>query len=207
MSVRALPLPRVPRRHCRWCELPITLGRPDRSWHDGREEEPDCLREFQLHTRLDVQYPFVAKRDGEACYRCGEVQIKVVASKCTTYIHGFYDWRDYSIKGAPVVARCEGPYCEVEFKLALELEHTVPLWAVAHLTPAERRKYFGPWNLRLLGPCCHKPKTKAEAKQRAHVLRLAKATAGEKPKPRRKIQSGGFQTKLRRKMNGKVETR
>jgi hypothetical protein len=67
-----------------------------------------------------------------------------------------------------------GQFWAIEWTTALELEHTVALWSVAHLPPDQRRAYFGPENLRLRCVPCHKPKTKAEAAARAKGNRQAK---------------------------------
>lgn len=202
MSVRAFPAPKHtrpagwPGPWCRWCGEGILHGRHDRSRHDGRKGEPNCAREYALHTDRDLQYRHVAARDGERCWGCKETPLKVVRGGESFIYGGFV--RD----GAEWVDGTR--FCRVEIKPALEIEHTVPLWSVAHLPDDERRKFFGPEYLRLLGPCCHKPKTKAEAGQRAKVKRLVDqreqprkpSTMRSRPfpkgGPKRVIQSRGF---------------
>lgn len=89
-------------------------------------------------------------------------------------------------------------YCSVERVTALELEHTVPLWSTTHLSNDERRPLFGPANLRLLGPCCHKPKTKAEAQSRAKEKRQAQMCVGaERRETKNPIRSRGFDSQHR----------
>lgn len=61
--------------------------------------------------------------------------------------------------------RCAWPGCEGCGPL--EVDHKVPLWSVAHLPDDQRRRYFGPDNLWLLGHRHHKAKTKLEAADRA----------------------------------------
>jgi 5-methylcytosine-specific restriction endonuclease McrA len=60
----------------------------------------------------------------------------------------------------------------VVWETALELEHEIPLWMVEHLPPWERRRYFGPTNLKLRCKPCHQRKTAREAEERAHGNRL-----------------------------------
>lgn len=53
-----------------------------------------------------------------------------------------------------------------------DVDHVRPLWS---LTEAERLelRWWGLFNLQLLGPLCHKAKTRAEARQRALARRTA----------------------------------
>jgi hypothetical protein len=173
-NARAFHLPRVPPRHCRWCAAPITRGRKDRTWHDGREDEPRCFYEYQLHTRREIQFAFIAARDGEKCWDCDAAPMR--------WHHG---------------GRCymNGYLCNLVSRVtALELEHEVPLWRTTHLVWEDRRAYFGPKNLRLRCSACHAPKTKDEASKRAKEKRQAKLRVGaERKEPRRKIQGRGFQ--------------
>ena len=85
----------------------------------------------------------------------------------------------------------------------LEVDHRVPLWKVADLPPANRRQYFMLTNLWLLCSDCHKRKSAKESAERAHMKRLGK------PKKRRgrAMQSRPFDTRLRRRMDGRVEVR
>jgi 5-methylcytosine-specific restriction endonuclease McrA len=209
MKVRALVLPKVPARHCRWCEVEITLGRRDRTFHDGRGDEPDCSYEFRLHTRREVQFAYVEHRDGLKCWDCGAAPEKWLrdARGALTYIGGSSDFTDRD--GVTWVAGTH--FCRVERVTALELEHDVPLWRTTHLSDAERRRFFGPENLRLRCKACHGPKTAQEAKARAKEKRQAdklgpNATHEPKP-PWRRIRSKGFDKTLRRRMNGAIERR
>lgn len=62
-------------RHCRQCGRPITQGRRDRRWHDGRNGEPNCV------TRRNARYLWwnstvyvrekVYARDHGICAACG----------------------------------------------------------------------------------------------------------------------------------------
>lgn len=56
--------------------------------------------------------------------------------------------------------------CKTEAR-PLEVEHDVPLWKVRDLPDDERRRYYGPWNLRLRCDLCHKAKSAREARERA----------------------------------------
>jgi 5-methylcytosine-specific restriction endonuclease McrA len=69
--------------------------------------------------------------------------------------------------------RATGEYQEIERVCALEVDHKVPLWSVAHLPPDERRPFFGPGNIWLLCPRCHKDKSRREAAERAAMKRAA----------------------------------
>ena len=71
--------------------------------------------------------------------------------------------------------RATGAQQSIERVCALEVDHKVPLWQVADLPPDERRWYFGPENLWLLCPACHKAKTKREAAERAAQRRFTDA--------------------------------
>jgi 5-methylcytosine-specific restriction endonuclease McrA len=71
--------------------------------------------------------------------------------------------------------RAYGTHWRVWLTCALEVDHKTPLWKVAGLPDDERRWYFGPENLWLLCPRCHKAKTKREAAERAAQRRFAAA--------------------------------
>lgn len=163
-----------PANWCRWCGLDIVHGRAaSRSWHDGREDEPNCKLAWQLHTDRRVQFPHVVGRDGLKCWDCGEAPEKWIKGAYPRYHPPISDYRKDTYVGE---------WWSVERATALEMEHSTPLWAVAHRPDEERRFYFGPHNLRLRCPTCHSKKTKREARDRAHVKRLEapKASKGRK---------------------------
>lgn len=177
MSPRAFPPPKHARPErwegpwCRWCGKPILCGRPIRSRHDGREQpdgrrEPNCAFEYALHTDRSVQFNHVARRDGERCFDCGARPMKWLA-RGPMYICG-----SFTREGAEYVDGTR--YTEVERVTALELEHDVPLWSTTHLTEDERRRFFGPENLRLRCAACHGAKTRGEAGARAKTKRQSK---------------------------------
>lgn len=139
--------------------------------HDGREEEANCSFEFRLHTRREVQFEFVSERDGLKCWDCGEAPEKWLRSP-ETFIGGRPGGETPSHRNPQMILVHGTRYTPVTRVTALELEHATPLWAVAHLPPEERRFYFGPENQRLRCPGCHGKKTKAEARDRAHMKRL-----------------------------------
>lgn len=155
MSVRTFPKRRHDNRGdgwCTWCGLAV--AKPRRTWHE------ECFRRYQLHTDPLVQRDHVARRDGERCWDCGCLPMHwkkgANAVGCTR------------IGGPPEYV---GPYCTLERAYALELEHDVPLWKVWGLPARRRRWYFGPWNLRLRCPDCHKAKSKRESAERAAARR------------------------------------
>lgn len=149
---------------CRWCGDEILhhkgkhIGERNarRGWHDGREGEPECVQSFLLHTRSEVQYRFLVGRDGEKCWDCGKTPMRWRRG------HEVSAWTTGWPKGVPWPR-----YTEVAYDVALEVEHTVPLWSVAHLPDDERAPYYGPANIRLRCPACHGPKTAREAAERA----------------------------------------
>ena len=137
---------------CRWCGLEVLhtdgpgAGRPDRrrAWH------PDCVLTYKLHAWPKLQWAYVRRRDGGRCHRCGERPKK---------------WRAARRESVDRLTRAR--YVRVKRGSALELDHTVPLWSVAHLPAEARRSFYGPDNLRLLCPACHLNKTREEAAERA----------------------------------------
>lgn len=154
MSVRTFPKRRHDNRGdgwCTWCGLAV--AKPRRTWHE------ECFRRYQLHTDPLVQRRHVTLRDGERCWDCGCLPMH---------------WKK-GANASPCVAPGRpdhiGPYCTLERAYALELEHDVPLWKVWGLPARRRRWYFGPWNLRLRCPDCHKAKSKRESAERAAVRR------------------------------------
>lgn len=119
-----------------------------------------------------------------------------------TYIGG-EPGRETPAWNAPHMMMVHGTrYVPVERVTALELEHEVALWSVAHLPDDERRPYFGPTNLRLRCPTCHAEKTKAEAGTRAKGnrqmgLRLDVPREPSKMKSGRKLPGKGEGPKMK----------
>jgi hypothetical protein len=171
---------------CRWCGDKITHGRKDRSRHDGRQDEPDCVLAYRLHTDRSAQVAHVGERDGVKCWDChGEPCKWRRGSELMPFT--FAGRRQFD----PQDGRIEyvGRYMLIERVTALELEHEVPLWSVTHLPDEERRPYFGPTNLRLRCVPCHAAKTKAEATNRAKGNRQAQMRLGVE-KPPSKLKGG-----------------
>lgn len=83
--------------------------------------------------------------------------------------------RTYLLHSDPAVqyrflARSDGEVCSVEGcgeTRGLQVEHTIPLWKVRDLPDDERLHFYGPENLTLMCPGCHKEKTAREAAERA----------------------------------------
>lgn len=168
-GIRKFPMPKHANSgggFCRWCGEAITNSdgkiNKRRTWHKP------CLEAYFLHTRMDDQKSFLIGRDGPACSACGEVKGR---------------WRRLSEHGDldalrrrlpsyeriyPPDAWC-GPVVVIEWATSMQVEHTVPLWAVYHLPDEERSIYFGPENITLMCDPCHKIKTAAEARQRAEA--------------------------------------
>jgi hypothetical protein len=191
MSVRRFPEPETMRRGivgvCKWgCGKPV--AKPALYWHQA------CFEEYALHTRLDHQKEFLIKRDGRRCAMkgCGCVPLKwqaghvmAVTVECIHFRATEPDMVEWAAQlwSRPLgrwmdltpEERATGERQSIERVCALEVDHRTPLWEVAHLPPDERRPYFGPENLWLLCPACHKAKTKREAAERAAQRRFAKA--------------------------------
>jgi 5-methylcytosine-specific restriction endonuclease McrA len=214
-------VPSPPLGFCRWCGGKITLGKfKQRNWHDGRENEPDCLWLYQVATLSDAQRRAVFARDGGKCHDCGETPDRLSrlnpvyrswpqVRKDDFYIHdesersrlgGTVEWR-----GKYLIAA--GPYCVVEFieKHTWEADHDFPLWLVDRTKPREEIiKYWSIDNLVTRCIACHQRKTAEEAAQRAKGKRLRGLTGtGAK----RKIQSRGFDKSHRQKFDGSVVAR
>lgn len=170
MSVRSFPMPVWANRGdgwCAWCGE--TVAKPARTWH------PPCLTAYQLHTWPDVQRHHVVRRDGETCWDCKAAPEKWVRDRYVTTI-GIDRKKERWPEGEPLPR-----YVGIRRAVALELEHETPLWSVAHLPPEERRPFFGPENLRLRCPPCHKAKTAREAAERA-ALKVANQNTPAQPK-------------------------
>ncbi len=94
--------------------------------------------------------------------------------------------------------RCAG--CRNPITLAeMQDDHEHPLWCGGDNEMDNRQ-----------GLCddCHKPKTKCEAKARGKMKRLERIRLHGLKKPKdRKLESRGFDMRLRRKMSGRVEMR
>lgn len=141
-------LPKAAPRQCLWCRQVITLGRADRTMHDGRGDEPRCRQVFNLHKDLDAQRAYLVERDGLGCVGCGHV-----AGRWARF------WRCDAAR-APEHGY-DGETSVIVWRTALEVDHRIALalaWE-AFSGDERRRWFFGPANLRLLCSACHKAKT------------------------------------------------
>lgn len=170
-TIRTCPLPIFPpegrpANWCRWCGGEIVHGRvAQRGWHDGRADEPNCRRERELHTVKDVQLAFLIERDGQRCADCGENPERWHRrGLCSQMPQDLEAWGEAPWPRFSMVRRVS----------ALEVDHDVPLWSVAHLPDDERRPFFGPPNLKLRCEPCHDGKTATEAGDRAKGNRQSK---------------------------------
>lgn len=190
-SVRSFPAPRPVNfgqtGWCKWCGLQIPViidGKKStqRMWH------PECAHQYNLHTRQAVQKEFLIERDGRRCAMCGAAPERWLADQyevhtCVESCFGWQDARpgDWQLDYWPRPTgpwekltpeeKATGKHLRIERVCALEVDHRIPLWKVADLPDDERRWYFGPGNLWLLCPVCHKTKTKDEAAARASARR------------------------------------
>lgn len=150
--IRTLPMPVFPRDQtgygwCRWCgrEILHTDGKRKGQRHKQRLWHPRCKDIWLLHYDSGEQWRFLGRRDGLKCAICPSTPGRWrVLQETPTYTY---------IDRLPLVA--------------LEVDHVVPLWKVAHLPDDERRVYFGPDNLWLLCHEHHKEKSRWEAADRA----------------------------------------
>lgn len=151
-----------------------------RTWH------PACVYDYHLHSRLEQQFDFVARRDGLKCAwpGCGASPERWHWDRAWSHIldYGSTDiywpaslFRDVAWKDRTDEQRNLGALCQIERRTALQLDHRVPLWSVADLPDHERRRYFGPTNLWLLCPDHHAAKTRREAAERAAAKRATGA--------------------------------
>lgn len=189
---RAFPYPkgkhRSQRGWCSWCDGKIeTTNAGRRGWHDGREGEPDCLFELKLHTDREVQVNFLLGRDGPGCCDCGELKGRWSHGGMPTDPDKLRSWGEKWARWYPADVYV-GELEIIDWSTSLELEHDIPLWLVEHLPPWERRRYFGPSNLKLRCRPCHLRKSAWEAAERAKGNRLR----DPKPSRGRKMQSRGF---------------
>lgn len=194
-SVRGFPQPPEMARGvagvCKWgCGKPVK--KPALYWHR------ECFDEYALHTRAADQKAFLIKRDGRRCATCGCVPGKWSAGKVMFLTVETIRFRRHEPDMVEWAATLwsRNPDCQltpeemhdlryghmrigaqqsIERVCALEVDHKTPLWSVADLPDQERRWYFGPGNLWLLCPACHKAKTKREAAERAAQRRFAAA--------------------------------
>lgn len=170
---------------CKWCGK--SVPRPAIYWHK------DCKEQYFLHTRLEYQFDYLAAEFGEKCAMvgCGAAPMKwtpgpvycITAGHCmgnaefkaeferTHWPRPDKPWHEWTEEDRQIGAQQEIGYRSS----ALEVDHRIPLWEVAHLPDEERRWYFGPENLWLLCPPCHKAKSRREAAQRAHERRMVTA--------------------------------
>jgi 5-methylcytosine-specific restriction endonuclease McrA len=156
--------------HCQWCGDPVRPGPTgrDRGWHQGRDEEPDCLRTYFIaNGHHEAAKRALVARDGGRCQDCG--QCCYVAVKHMTY------WGAGEVARDPDSGRCsEYPHSVVSWHRikAWQIEHEVPLWSIDRSLPWEQLiQYWLLPNLRTCCEDCHKAKTAREAVQRAKEKR------------------------------------
>ncbi len=166
---------------CKWCHGQIIENgkvNKRRYWH------PDCAHQFNLHKDTETQFRFLVDRDGKKCAKCGldtgrwqRGMIKRITDRNIFSGMRDQDWaREYWPDPGPgnwmdktPEERATGEHQMIYRTHDLQVDHRVPLWAVAHLPDVYRQPYFGPRNLWLLCSVCHKAKTKEEAGRRARL--------------------------------------
>jgi hypothetical protein len=182
------PWPNRGKSWCVWCGDRIIIpdgkkgaGGPNMraQWH------PECVHDYNLHSRLETQFRHIEERDGLKCAwpDCGSAPERWHSPRIDV---GYSEGPEMPWTGRRAGKRYWDAlfafrrehwhrvvYWDVDRRTALQLDHRVPLWSVAHLPDDERRRYFGPDNLWLLCPEHHKAKTREEAAQRAQARKLA----------------------------------
>lgn len=161
------PLGRCPLGVCYWCRKDIVHGRvKQRAMHDGRKDEPDCRHAYALHTRRELQLPYLVGRDGPGCRSCGAVEGRWgLVWNCDEH---------YAEKKG-----FDGPCSRIRWNSALEVDHRVALAVAFEAFPdADRRRwFFSPANLWLLCAACHKLKTRADRDLLREAYALGEAHA------------------------------
>lgn len=76
---------------CKWCRKPIL--HPNGTVNTRRYWHPDCADDYNLHTRLDAQFRFLVRRDGQQCAKCGECPERWLAGPVTTAVQ-WGSWPD-----------------------------------------------------------------------------------------------------------------
>ncbi len=178
---RTVPLPRRPKnaeRPCGWCTKEITGPYAHlRSWH------PDCKRIWLLHYDRDAQARFLIDRDGYDCWDCRRGgrwwRLDLVVPRfawqgrphCMPGPKTEAQWQEkFPFAGQKVNGVIVGIFSAIEWRPhcgSLEVDHEIPLWSIWHLPDDERRRFYGPENIRLRCNTCHKDKSKREAAERA----------------------------------------
>lgn len=154
---------KVPFGTCSWCGQPIVHGRvKQRGLHDGREDEPRCKQAYHLHTDLGVQQGHLLKRDGLGCVKCG----KIVGRWGRWLVLEEQTLDRWSAERPDRWPRdiFSAPATMVSWQTGLEVDHFIALAVAYECFPDDNRRrwFFGPRNLRLLCPGCHKAKTQRD---------------------------------------------
>lgn len=157
----------LPKGHCRWCGGPIwSTKKPgevhkQRTWHNGRAEEPDCLWRYYLHTRAENQLTFLVRRDGPGCRQCGKCVGRWAFQR--QWVKGDPWGGYYRDDAAQEEDGPDGPFCRIWWSSGLQVDHILALALVVIQIPEARRwRFFGPTNLQGLCHACHVEKTRAD---------------------------------------------
>lgn len=92
----------------------------------------------------------------------------------------------------PILLERDGPLCQCGCGKPIdpdnwEAEHTISLESVKDLPDALRGKYFLPENQKAYRPGCQKRKSAREARDRAHLIRLAEKQQGHQARMAAKL--------------------
>ena len=104
--------------------------------------------------------------------------------------------------GGPGDIHCEGCGLKLGGK-PFEIDHTIEEWEREDVQNGHREALTAE-DGKLLGRCCHAPKTARKASERAHVKRIVAKSAGVKKKS---TMPGSRSSKWKKKMDGTVVER
>lgn len=149
---------------CRWCGKEMAADVPrrkQRTWCPGG----DCFHEYNLHTRLEVQRTFLFERDGLGCSKCGSQVGQWARGNWATdpdYYRGLSETWVKHFDPAIYV----GEFFSVTWSADLQVDHRIPLVAAFRAFEGDRRLgwFWGPGNIWLLCPDCHREKTREDVK-------------------------------------------
>jgi hypothetical protein len=181
-----VPFPRAGQGNCCWCSKPIVHGRvKQRSFHDGRLDEPHCRWEFDVRTRVETQRAHLIERDGLACRDCGRVVGMWADANpgCIMTPERVVSWGAYWQRRYPADVYGD-PFIRIFWDTRLEVDHFIALafaWEAYGDEVDRYRWFFSPRNIRLICHDCHVAKTKAD------VVLLKQARAGGRDYARRMV--------------------
>lgn len=185
MSHRKVPIPfeHGPEETCKWCGEAIVHGRVKvRRWHDGRKDEPNCLRGYNLVSNHDSFRSHCRDIGRHHCWTCGAgrspslrgPRVPYAYSDRSTYSHLLHE-----IALAGPRDALWGKKVWDDIHEAARGSRFAPTWKGGFEVDHRRALIDGGphavENLQLLCLACHKAKTSLEAWARAEARRMDRA--------------------------------